>query len=343
MSIAYTKLLRRTLATLGAGIILAASHPALSQGTVTLSGATGNSCSYSQMTVQPNGSISVTCVTSTPTAATFSLSAPASLAVSTTSTFSVSRSGGPVDSLTVNWSVSGGSCTANTGSLTFAQGGAPQAVGITTNAIVGSCVVSITAPSGHQVAPGSATITVGSSAPPPPPPPPTGCPAPPSDYKYQTMDKWRSLTPNQVATEWNSVDQLRMTSGQIATYDAINVPNPASSAVVVLTQGQQPATPQPVLTEMSVSKCPGVIDTSVAACYMRGTFINNNQSPRLYRRPVQVTSTLVWDSQAKLGYRGCWAPESEKWYVNVRWTFASCPYGVGQCGFSMQWSQSSNW
>ena len=340
MSIAYTKLLRRTLATLGAGITLAASHPALSQGTVTLS--TGQSCQYSQMTVQPNGSISVTCVTSTPTAATFSVSAPASLAVSTTSSFSVSRSGGPAASLTVNYSVTGASCTNTSGSLTFAQGGAAQTVGLTTNATAGSCVVSITAPAGHTASPGSANISVTSTTTPPVDPPPAGCPAPASDYKYQTMDKWRSLTPNQVATEWNSVDQLRLNSGQIATYDAINVPN-AGSVVVVLTQGQQAATPQPVLTEMSVSKCPGVIDTSVAACYMRGTFINNNQSPRLYRGPVQVAPGIVWDSQAKLGYRGCYAPQNEKWYVNVRWTFASCPYGVGQCGFSMQWSQSSNW
>src|SRR6476659_8945580 len=58
MTINTIQLLRRTLLGLGAGLLLGASMPAAAQ-TVTLSN--GSSCSYSSMTVLPNGTISVTC------------------------------------------------------------------------------------------------------------------------------------------------------------------------------------------------------------------------------------------------------------------------------------------
>ena len=60
MSTHTTKLLRRAFAGLGAALALVATQ-ALAQGTVTLSGTSGNSCSYSTMTVTPNGNIAVTC------------------------------------------------------------------------------------------------------------------------------------------------------------------------------------------------------------------------------------------------------------------------------------------
>src|SRR5688500_20225137 len=71
----YSKLLRRTFIAVGATLLAGASLPAVSQ-TVTLSGATGNSCTYSQMTVQPNGQITVSCSgggTSDPFADNFSV------------------------------------------------------------------------------------------------------------------------------------------------------------------------------------------------------------------------------------------------------------------------------
>src|SRR6185369_11841100 len=75
MTINSTNLLRRTLAVLGAGLALVASLPAASQGTVTLTNAAGNSCSYATMTVSPNGNINVTCNIANPTGATFSVTA----------------------------------------------------------------------------------------------------------------------------------------------------------------------------------------------------------------------------------------------------------------------------
>jgi hypothetical protein len=35
---------------------------------------------------------------------------------------------------------------------------------------------------------------------------------------------------------------------------------------------------------------------------------------------------------------GCLAPSTEQYYVNVRWTFETCPFGEGMCAFSLQWA-----
>jgi hypothetical protein len=129
-----------------------------------------------------------------------------------------------------------------------------------------------------------------------------------------------------------------MAPGQIAAIPVI--PNIDPIVSVELTQGQQAATPAGVTTEMSVSKCPGVIfdpsDTTgnyVAQCYMKTTSINFNQIT------MYTKSRYTWTSQATLGGRGCWAAASDgQYYVNVRWSYPSCAYSTG-CGFSMQWSQ----
>lgn len=333
MIINSTNLLRRTLAVLGAGIALTASLPAASQGTVTLSGATSNNCAYSTMTVSPNGNIIVTCTGVTqPTGAVFSVTAVTyTTAPESSGTVMLKRTGGtgPLNAMLAISASGGAACDTGSISLPFADGQTyswPYQLHAS-----GTCTISLTPDSPHTAGSLSIPITTsgggGTNG--------AGCPTPPSDYLYQTMDKWRGLTPGQVATSWDSVDQLRMKSGQIATYD---VPNPGSAAIV-FTQGQQPASPTgSVITEMTVSKCKGVIDPSAAQCYSRGTFVNNNQI-KIYRGVYNG-----WNSQELVGDRGCFAPandpntgEALTWYVSVRWTFSSCQFGIGACGFSMQW------
>jgi len=135
-------------------------------------------------------------------------------------------------------------------------------------------------------------------------------------------------------------DQLRLSSGQIAAYPVRTAPE-GGHPVVTFTQGQQPSTPAEPITEFSVSRCPGVIDTSVGKCYYRqdqGHVLNNGISVRTHRGQ--------WADQAAYyaaGKTGCWAADTDAngqtvaYYVNVRWTYATCPFGEGNCGFSMQW------
>ena len=125
-----------------------------------------------------------------------------------------------------------------------------------------------------------------------------------------------------------------MVSGQIASFPVL-APQDSSVVSNVINQGQQPATSGGAITEISVSKCPGVIDTSVPQCYLRGTDRNNNQLP-IYTAARRSPGR----SQATLGGRGCWAGDpGVQYYVNIRWTYGTCPFtSSGGCGFSEQWT-----
>jgi hypothetical protein len=310
-------LLRRTFLFASVALALAFAVPATAQ-TVTLSGASGNSCIYTAMTVLPNGSVSVTCGTSTsPGTANFSVFAPQTIAISTTGNVStlVSRTGGTgLGALDVAYTVTGSGCTNTGGTLSFAEGGAAQPISITTTATPGQCVVSLTPPQGQTANPAQANINVVD------PSQVTNCPTEPLNTINGTL-VW-AQAPN----------QLRMSSGQIASFP-LAAPLMDGKSSIAFTQGQQAATPASVTTELSISKCPGVIDTSVAQCYQKNSFVNYNQITA-YTKPI-----YTWNSQATLGTRGCWAPASEgPWYVNVRWTYPSCPFPTG-CGFSVQWTQ----
>lgn len=151
----------------------------------------------------------------------------------------------------------------------------------------------------------------------PPAPPPGGC----------------TVSGTERSLAWGQVLELRQGPGAISWF---RLPPPREGKhSVTLTQGQQPSTPAGVITELSVSKCPGRFETQNPYCYRKSPYSNNN-SITAYTSPV-----WGWDSQAKLAGRGCWAPSSEgQWYVSVRWTYSSCSFGSG-CGFSMQWDSGS--
>jgi hypothetical protein len=331
MSTHYSKLLRRTFIATGAGLILAGSLPAASQ-TVTLSGVSGNSCTYSQMTVQPNGTISVTCQsvsspTPTPTSANFTVTSVSQTAASSPVEVTIARSGGPAQALNVKWTYSGTCGTAVNDNFSLADGG--QWIDRFTMGASGSCTVTITPPAGHTASPSTATISIGTSAPPPPTggtplPVPVGCPAVDS-----TNVLARSLS-------YGPVDQLRMKSNVIAYYPVIAQPD-TRYASIEFTQGQQPNTPGDTVTEFSVSRCPGVISTAVPACYYQSTRgLSNNNKITIYTR---TKPEWGWVDQASMGSAGCLADANQgQWFVNVRWNYPSCPWGENNCGFSMQWS-----
>jgi hypothetical protein len=348
MTTSYTKLLRRTLAVFGAGIAMCSALPVAAQGTVTLS--SGASCTYQSMTVLPNGSIQVTCAGGPidppppPLNAVFSISGTTTTgAPNGTGTVRITRTGGPAGLIWFSHSLSG-SCHSGTAPLAMDKDTTLDITYVLLNS--GACTISITSiPSPHTVNTASWTINIGSGGTGPVggmPPVPAGCPAIPDGTKYQTQDKWFTLngTP---ATAWNAVDQLRMQSNQVAIYDVINPPDPLASVVNKFTQGQQGSAPSgTVITEITVSKCPGVISSAVPECYISSTFQNQNEIS-IFTAPIPFRS-----SQAEIGVRGCFAPlldtngQLQKWYVNVRWQYTSCSISTG-CGFTMQWAQGSNY
>lgn len=126
----------------------------------------------------------------------------------------------------------------------------------------------------------------------------------------------------QPAIAWGEVRQARQPSGAVFAYP-VNA-TIEGRASLTFTQGQQPATAAGTITEYTVSTCPGVIDTSAGACYYRGTFVNQNGID-IYRRDVGVPNVCLATNTAAV------------YYINVRWTYPSCPFGGG-CGFSLQWA-----
>lgn len=163
---AIQTLIRRTAAALGAIAALTASGLATAQ-VVTLTGASGSSCTYSQMTVLPNGNVAVTC-NSVASPGTFTLTAPTSISTNSQTTASqvrVNRANGSTGEVTIGFSVpaSASNCTSATPTpITFADGDiTAKAILIDTAATTGSCVVTLLAPSaGTLGSPSSRTMTV---------------------------------------------------------------------------------------------------------------------------------------------------------------------------------------
>ncbi len=332
MKFTISNFLRRTFVAAGALLALVAAVPASAVQTVTLSGQTTvGSCTYTgSITVLPDGTLAITCTgTGTSTSAVFSVTAPSTLPINTVDTthVTVSRSGGPAGQpATVYFQISGSGCTAVTnGGLVFQDGGAPQGITITTLSGVGAtCTVTLTpASSTDSALPNTVNISLydpnaGGST-------PAGCPTPAAGTAV-------AMTLGPIGSQ---PTQVRMASGVIS-YAQLIASDPQIS--VALTQGQQAATPAGVTTEIQISKCPGAIFVNDAnhpvasQCYQKTTTINYNQMTA-YTQPK-----YTWVDQASLGNRGCWAPVTGgPWYVNVRWTYASCPFSSG-CGFSEQWT-----
>ena len=100
-----------------------------------------------------------------------------------------------------------------------------------------------------------------------------------------------------------------------------------------ITFGESPsaATPQPVTIDISISRCPGIIDTNAAGyCSLHST--NGSYNAIVYF--TQAYQTINASTVGQYGY--CWAGDAGPYYVNARWTYGSCPFGLSDCGFAIQ-------
>jgi hypothetical protein len=147
-----------------------------------------------------------------------------------------------------------------------------------------------------------------------------GCPIPESTARVRPLS-------------FNEAPRIvRMAPNEVTAYRL--VASPTGRASVQFAQGQVAVTPGQAITDFTVSRCPGVIEPSLhPSCKFTGSFVNFNTITVFNRLPQGYTS------QEQLAGLGCLAPSTEQYYVNVKWSFQSCPYGPSGCGFSHQWQE----
>lgn len=193
---------------------------------------------------------------------------------------------------------------------------------------VPAIAATVTLSNGSSCTASSVVVTcAGDPAPPAPPATPT-TPTPPTPLPPAPPPT--SCTPqNSVAVDlpFGEVRRVFAASGQVSSY---RIPTDGAQHYIALTQGQGSQSPTTV-TEMSISKCPGVIQPQANGCYFTSPFNNFGKITAYIRATPWISG------QSDIGGDGCWAPTSEgTWYVNVKWTYPrGCPFGA--CGFSMQW------
>lgn len=364
MNLHRSHFLRRTLfaASSLAALALAVPTQAQTVQTVTLMQGTSQlaTCTLNgAITVTPNGGLSIPCsgTVSNPNPtpnpnpspnAVFAVNAPISINTGATSTTTtVTRTGGTNASHWFVYQVSGAGCAADANTIQITTDGGTAQIPLTPIAAGLTCSLQIFPTElGDTANPSTiVTINVVSAAPVPSgivgpingTVVPAGCPTPAQNW----------TDPNVAAG--GSPLQLRMTSGQVASFKVVSPNDPllqlvAGQAEATFTQGQQPASPTGVVTEMQVSKCPGTIDltsgTIPPACYYKSVkdqLQTNNMG-------VILRSEPGFENQANTGNVACWIADApQQYFVNVRWTYTSCQWTAqGGCGFSMQWQSGPN-
>lgn len=325
-------LLRRTFVVLAAALALGAVSDAHAQGKVKLTGASGkDECAYSSMSITPDGSVTVQCSGTTPpppppppTVETYVMSTGSMTASPhTVVEFAVVRSGpeGTTFGATVvNFSYSGAGCAiTGTYPVTFAAGQMTSPIQAPISA-GGTCAATLVTPASPAVlgSPSTITITVVGGTP-PPPPPPAGCPTTPEDMLTATF-----------VGLGNPIMQMQR-SGQVVAIKGPNFDGRISGQVSLGESAGGAYTPQPVTLEISINKCPGVIDTDYAnQCNLRSTNGNYNSITWL-TQPYQT----ITGANANI-YGLCWLGDSGgQFYINARWTYQSCAFGHPICGFSI--------
>jgi hypothetical protein len=338
------------------GLALSAAANAQS-GSVRIQNSSGkySQCTYSTLSVAPNGSVTVSCTSDitgdgggtppppppdpcTSTAATsFSLSSSGGTLASGASpspALQVVRTGSCSGGYWVGYRVEGDGCaivpTEGPGGIGYAKftsgNGNPIDVPVAMNSTGTTCKVSLGV-SGPISGTLNATYTKATSTPTPPPPgaptPPAGCPALPSNAVYETFgpvsshNKWMTK-PNGTII----VAQMPSVSSSLSTVSMIFMPSPLVN------------TPGAGDVEYSISKCPGEIKTDYT------DYCNVKHDISMYTQQWISRPTTQFPNRATANMYGyCWAPQSEgPYYLNARYVFpTACNYSAEFCGVIWQY------
>ena len=229
---------------------------------------------------------------------------------------SIVRVGGSYGAYDLYYSLVGSGCARSetVGPVRFADGdSAPRTVKIPM-AGSGVCSAILVTPSGMIGQQRSIEITVV--------PVVQGCPSATPDVVFATL-----------SGKGNPLLQ-RQRSGQVMFIELPGTSPGRSSGQVTFGESAGAAyTPQPVTLEISISKCPGVIDSDY------GNFCNLRSTNGTY-------NSITWLSRASPGFNSgnanlmglCWAGDPQNYYINARWTYSSCAFGVATCGFAIQYN-----
>lgn len=252
-----------------------------------------------------------------PATAKFSFTGNAISAPNGTGDVSVQRTGSSAGAFDVNYAFSGSACATGTegGAVHFGEGDTGTKGISVKMAASGQCDVVLvsTNPAADLVSPRTATVTVV--------PPVAGCPAP------------TNVVTNTLTGVGNPLIQ-RQGSGQTVFISLPPTPQGHASGTIAFSESAGSAfTPQPVTLEVSINKCPGIVDTDTTnACNLRSTNGSIN-SITFLTQPVQGFDRTTANQR---GY--CWAADGGQYYINAKWTYPACPSGVDVCGFAIQYN-----
>ncbi len=229
---------------------------------------------------------------------------------------SILRTGGSYGAYDLYYALVGSGCARSetVGPVRFANGdSAPKTVDIPM-AGSGVCSAILVTPSGVIGNQRTIEITVV--------PVVSGCPSPQPDVLLATL-----------GGIGNPLLQ-RQRSGRVVFMDLPTTSPGRSSAQVTFSESAGAAyTPQPVILEISISKCPGVIVEDY------GNFCNLRSTNGTYNSIVWLSKQVNGFNSGNANLNGyCWAGEPQQYYINARWTYSSCAFGVEICGFAIQYN-----
>lgn len=329
---------------------IAAPHVfAQAAGTVTLTGSTTASCTYSSMAINPSGGVTVTC-SSSPTPnpnpnptpgqpGSFYFATPtASAQPNASHMLTVSRTGGTSGSYRITINPYGWGCaTHNPTTVDFGDGVASAQLSVNMASQAGTfCdyyIKGVTATGsvagGAIGTPDWTRVTVDASANPPTTPTvPTvpGCPAPPDNMI--TRD-WPGGPGNPFGS--STTPPLAAASGQVTSIPLPKMPNATGELVFF----ELASSPDPYPLQISINRCPGVIETDTT------NFCNLSSSSRFNNKITwfQKAYSIITGTQSANARGYCWAgdPSVTQYYVNARWSYNHCPWGA-PCGFGAQYN-----
>lgn len=316
-----------------AGLTISVDSTAAS---VTLSGVASNSCTYNgSVQVNPDGGLTIACTGGGPVTpgspGNFSLvSAALNANPNTTVGVGVTRTVGTTGATTLPYTLGGAGCLSAAGApVSVADGASSATINVPVGAS-GACTVTLGTPSlaGATVSGSSTVITVVAAA--PPPATGVGCP---TGYTQPA-----NMLTAALGGFGNPLYQMQA-SGQI-----VSIPLPVtglnSGSVAFGESAGGAYTPQPVTIEVSVNKCPGLIEPVNNAagqpqyCNLRNTNGNYN-SITWIAKPLEGVIQDINTANIYLG--ACWAGDvGATYYINARWTYGSCAFGAQICGFGIQ-------
>ena len=231
---------------------------------------------------------------------------------------SIQRTGGSVGSFDVNYTYQGPGCEGNGNGVPvrFGDGDtAPKTVSVQMRSS-GECNIFLIPPAAPAalVAPFGATVTVVPAVP--------GCAAP------------SNVVTNALNGIGNPLLQMQASGRTLFMALPATSPGRSSGAVIFSESAGGAYTPQPVTLEVSIGRCPGIIDTNTAGnfCNLRSTNGTYNSITFLSRAYQNINSS----NAAQNGY--CWAGDGGQYYINARWTYSSCASGREICGFAIQYN-----